>query len=136
MTPDKIFRICNTVAIIPWLLMMLAPSWTFTQTILDSFVFPLALAAIYSYYIFTTFGQSKGNFFTLVGVGKLFQNPKVLLAAWVHYLVFDMLIGLWEFQKAKEIGINHLILVVCLFFTLMFGPFGFLLFMALKYILY
>jgi hypothetical protein len=45
------------------------------------------------------FWRSPGGFSTLAGVAVLFSNPWLLLAGWVHYLAFDLLIGSWEVGK-------------------------------------
>ena len=36
----------------------------------------------------------KPGFFTLRGVLALFSNPKAVLAAWIHILAFDLMVGL------------------------------------------
>jgi hypothetical protein len=133
MNPEKVFKIVNTVVLLPWLLMIIFPKTNFTKTVIDSNVFPLGLAVIYAFYIFTTFGKSGGNFMTLQGVEKLFSKREVLLAGWIHYLVFDLFVGAWEWRDALKNGISHWILVPCLVLTLMFGPVGFLVYFCLRY---
>jgi hypothetical protein len=68
----------------------------------------------------------------LAGVATLFSNPWLLVAGWLHYLAFDLLIGTWEARDARERGVPHLLLVVCLFATLMFGPAGWLLYLGVR----
>ena len=136
MTPSQAFKIVNAIAIVQWVLMAVAPRWSITDKLVDSYAIPLLLALVYGYYIFSSWGEGKGSFATLEGVGQLFQNPKALLAGWVHYLVFDLFVGVYEYQKAPTIGMPHWVLVPCLFFTLMLGPVGFLLFFALSYFVY
>jgi hypothetical protein len=130
--PEKIFKICNIIALIPWLLMMLAPKWSVTKTVIQSYSFPLILALVYCIYIVVSFGKTNGNFFTLAGVERLFRNRHALLAAWIHYLVFDLFVGSWEWADAQAHHISHFALMPCLFLTLMFGPFGFLLYIVLR----
>jgi Domain of unknown function (DUF4281) len=133
MNPEKAFRIVNLVAIIPWLFMLVLPKTDITKTIINSNVFPLVLALVYAFYIFSTFGKSGGNFMTLEGVEKLFSKREVLLAGWVHYLVFDLFVGAWEWRDALQNNISHWILAPCLFLTLMFGPVGFLIYFVVRY---
>ena len=135
MKPEKVFKIVNMLALLPWLAMMLAPKTEITKTIIDSNAFPLALAVVYSFYIITTFGKTKGNFSTLEGVEKLFSKREVLLAGWVHYLVFDLFVGAWEWRDALQQNISHWILFPCLILTLMFGPMGFLVYFVARYFL-
>ena len=135
MSPEKVFRVVNLVAILPWLLMMVLPKTDITKAVINSNIFPLVLALVYAFYIFTTFGKSGGNFMTLSGVEKLFSKREVLLAGWVHYLVFDLFVGAWEWRDALQNNISHWILVPCLLLTLMFGPVGFLVYFVVRYFL-
>jgi Domain of unknown function (DUF4281) len=134
--PEKIFQYCNSIALIPWLLMIVAPHWSFTKMVIQSYSFPLALAIVYGVYIAISFGKSNGNFFSLSGVERLFRNRQVLLAAWVHYLVFDLFVGSWEWADAHAHNISHWMLVPCLLLTLMFGPIGFLIYVVLRSLIY
>ena len=59
---------------------------------------------------------------------KLFADPWILLAGWIHYLVFDLFIGAWEVRDAARLGIPHLLVVPCLVLTFLFGPVGLLLY--------
>ena len=135
MSPEKVFRAVNLIAILPWLMMMILPKTDITKTVINSNGFPLVLALVYGFYIITTFGKSGGNFMTLVGVEKLFSKREVLLAGWVHYLVFDLFVGAWEWRDALQHDISQWILVPCLLLTLMFGPVGYLVYFVVRYFL-
>ena len=135
MSPEKVFRAVNLIAILPWLMMMILPKTDITKTVINSNVFPLVLALVYGFYIITTFGKSGGNFMTLVGVEKLFSKREVLLAGWVHYLIFDLFVGAWEWRDALQHDISQWILVPCLLLTLMFGPVGYLVYFVVRYFL-
>ena len=50
---------------------------------------------VYVAIIATTWGSSSGGFSSLADVSALFSNPWLLLAGWVHYLAFDLLVGSW-----------------------------------------
>jgi hypothetical protein len=69
---------------------------------------------------------------TLAEVALLFRNPWMLLAGWTHYLAFDLLVGSWEVRDARPRGLPHLLLLPCLALTFLFGPAGWLLYMALR----
>ena len=73
-----------------------------------------------------------GGMDSLANLRIAFTNDKVLLAAWAHYLVFDLFVGTWISKKCLQENISNWIKFPSLLFTLMFGPIGFLLFMALK----
>jgi hypothetical protein len=89
-------------------------------------------AIVYVGIVVTTFGRTPGGFSTLEGVATLFSNPWALLAGWIHYLAFDLLIGTWEVRDAREQGLSHLFLVPCLVLTFLFGPAGWLLYRTVR----
>ena len=132
MSPDSVFSITNTTAVVGWLLLALLPGRRWVADVLTGRVLPAIFAAIYIAIVAVTFWSAEGSFSTLGGVATLFQNRWLLVAGWLHYLAFDLLIGTWEARDARERGVPHLLLVVCLFMTLMFGPAGWLLYMAVR----
>lgn len=96
---------------------------------------PLLLAVAYAVLIAAFFGNSEGGFGSLSGVMKLFTNEWAVLAGWIHYLAFDLLVGIWEVNDAQSKGISHWLVLPCLFFTFMLGPIGFLMYFILRAIL-
>ena len=76
--------------------------------------------------------RAEGGFSSLAGVAALFREPWLLLAGWVHYLAFDMLVGNWEVRDARSRGIPHLLVVPCLVLTFLFGPAGWLLYTGVR----
>lgn len=93
---------------------------------------PLLLALVYLWLIATTFGRTPGGFGSLAQVSLLFQNPRALLAGWIHYLAFDLFVGSWEVRDARRAGVRHLLVVPCLVLTFLFGPVGLLLYFILR----
>jgi hypothetical protein len=133
MTLDRLFVICQWWALAGWLLLAFLPRWRWTERLVFSAAIPLALAAVYLVLVAFYFGRAEGNFSTLDGVVLLFSNKPVVLAGWIHYLVFDLFIGAWETRDAQRQGISHLVVVPCLFFTLMLGPVGLLCYFAVRW---
>tara|TARA_B100000795_G_scaffold195602_1_gene149744 strand:+ start:120 stop:542 length:423 start_codon:yes stop_codon:yes gene_type:complete len=133
MTPTAVFSIASTIALPMWILMIFLSKWKVTRFLIDFKVIPLALAFIYAIYIFQAI-QISGmmDFGSLKSVMKLFTEENAVLAGWVHYLAFDLLIGMWMLDQNKELRINQLLMAPCLFLTFMLGPIGFLLFMIIK----
>ena len=93
---------------------------------------PLLLSAGYTAIMLAHWASGEGGFNSLEAVSQLMGNRWLLLAGWVHYLAFDLVIGAWEAQVARREHIGHLLLLPCLACTFLFGPAGFLLFQALR----
>ena len=88
---------------------------------------------MYAIYIFQAI-QISGmmDFGSLTSVITLFTEENAVLAGWIHYLAFDLLVGMWMLDQNKELKINQLVIAPCLFLTFTLGPVGFLLFMIIK----
>jgi hypothetical protein len=130
-TPEQVFSIVNLIAIAAWIALMILPGRQWVTGIVTSTVV-LLFAIVYVAIVATTFGRTPGGFSTLVGVATLFSNPWALLAGWIHYLAFDLLIGTWETRDAREHGVPRLLLVPCLLLTFLFGPAGWLLYRGVR----
>jgi len=130
-TPDFLFSLANPVAMLGWALLVLAPHWMGTRRVVLSGALPLVLAVAYALLIGSHYlgpHASEGGFSSLQEVAALFRSPWALLAGWVHYLCFDLSIGIWESLDARRRGVPHLLLVPCLLLTFLFGPAGLLLY--------
>lgn len=136
MNPDLLFSIFNNATLIPWLSMLILPRWSGTQWMLRYPVFPLvfALAYLVLMIIGLTSGEAnpEGNFFSLDGVTALFSRKEAVLVGWLHYLAFDLCVGMWELRDSQKRGIPHYWVAPCLVFTLMLGPIGFLLYWTVR----
>lgn len=132
MSPEQVFSIVNLVATVPWIMLVVLPGKRWVTDIVTSTVVPMLLAFVYVGIVVTTFGRTPGGFSTLDAVATLFGNPWALLAGWVHYLAFDLLIGTWEVRDARERGVPHWLVVPCLVLTFLFGPAGWLLYTVVR----
>lgn len=131
MTPEAVFSVANTTALLTWLLLAVRPRAAWVQTIAGRLV-PVAFAITYAVLVAWRLGRGEGNFNSLAGVAALFSDPWALLAGWIHYLAFDLLTGVWETRDAARRGIPHWVVVSCLFLTFMLGPAGWLLYLVIR----
>jgi hypothetical protein len=132
MSPEQLFGITNGAAIVGWILLAILPGRRWVTDVVTGMALPALFAVLYAGIVATTFGGAEGSFSTIDGVASLFSNRWLLLAGWLHYLAFDLLIGTWEARDARARGVPHLLLVPCLFMTLMFGPVGWLLYLGVR----
>jgi hypothetical protein len=132
MSADRIFSICNSVALGGWLLLVFAGRRRWVSSLISGAVIPLLFAVAYLALLVSHFRESTGGFGSLTGVAALFSNHWMLLAGWIHYLCFDLFIGSWEVRDSQERGISQWLVWPCLFFTFMFGPVGLLLYFAIR----
>ena len=136
MSLETIFSVCSGLAILGWLGLALAPKLDLTRRLYPSVVAPLMLGLVYAYLMISFQGEAppEGGFGTLEEVKALFSIDALLLAGWIHYLAFDLFVGAWILRDSQDHQINHLLILPCLFFTLMAGPVGLLLYLALRFL--
>jgi hypothetical protein len=109
-----------------WILLAVLPDRRWVTEVVTGKAAPALFAVAYIAIVVAVFPRAEGSFSTLAGVTTLFANPWLLLAGWLHYLAFDLLIGTWEARDSVARGVPRWLLVPCLFLTLMFGPMGWL----------
>jgi Domain of unknown function (DUF4281) len=131
MTADTLFSLGNFVATAAWLLLAAAPRRRWATLATGTFV-PLMLSLAYFAVLALHWGEGRGSFASLRGVSELFSNDWVLLAGWIHYLAFDLLVGTLEARDAIEHGIPRWLLLPCLLLTFLFGPIGWLAYNAVR----
>jgi len=132
MSPSQIFSAANFAAMCGWLLLVVLPGRKWVSHLVSGVAIPAAFAALYTIIIAVHFAGSDGGFSSLPDVARLFNNRWLLLAGWIHYLAFDLLIGSWEVRDARERGIAHAFVVPCLILTFLFGPAGWLLYVGMR----
>lgn len=134
MSLETLFSLCSGLAMLGWLGLVLAPKSDLARRIYPSVVAPVLLGLVYGYLMISFQGDApaEGGFGTLEEVKALFSIDALLLAGWIHYLAFDLFVGAWIVRDGQDHQINHFLLLPCLFFTLMAGPFGLLLYLGLR----
>jgi hypothetical protein len=132
MNPNQVFSVVGALAASQWLLLIALPKWKVTTWLIDHAAVPLLLAVIYCIYIVGFFSIPGGGFNSIQQVRTLFNNDNLLLAGWVHYLAFDLLMGFSILKSAQAKSVPHWLVIACLILTFMFGPCGFLLYQVIQ----
>lgn len=134
MTPDSVFLLCNSIAMIGWIILIALPMWHSSDKFIIGVIVAL-FAVIYTYYIVTNLSAiDMKSFSSLKGVTALFTNPLAVLIGWVHYLAFDLMVGIWIKRNSLKYGISHWLIIPCLLLTFMFGPIGLLLYLLIRFV--
>ncbi len=132
---STIFQFANNFNVLAWLLLLILPNWHYTIKILASGWIVL-LAALYVFLLAPGMANfSLDTFSSLENIRQLFQDDSALAAGWMHYLAFDLLVGCLIVHQSRQQGIPRWLYSICLPFTFMFGPVGYLLYkgLCLKY---
>lgn len=124
------FAIASQAAMLGWLALILLPRRRLIVGALRLGLVGL-LSLAYAALIFVFFFRVEGGGFDSIAmVRALFLSDPVLLAGWIHYLAFDLFVGIWIALRADAIGLSRLLQAPILVATFMFGPLGLLIFYA------
>jgi len=134
MNHESVFTFCSGFAISGWILLVIAPRWKWIPKLVTPVIFPTVLALVYGYFLFPDILSPKVGFGTLDGVGRVFDNTNLLLAAWVHYLAFDLFIGSWEMRDSQKLGISYWVVLPCLILTFLLGPLGLFVYLLVRFL--
>jgi len=131
MSWDHAFGLANLAAMAGWAVLILLPRW---QRIVDGLRYGLvgALALTYAGLVMVYFAGSGGGFDSIAAVRTLFASDPVLLAGWLHYLAFDLFVGIWIAEQADALGLSRWLQAPILVATFMFGPLGLVVFLLWK----
>lgn len=141
MSWDAIFGYANLWAMLCWAVLAFAPK----REIIIPYLFYAGcglLAFVYAGLIIALMsglisdgGPSGGpgaDFTTLAGIMAIFDSPGGATIGWIHYLAFDLFVGIWAARNADRRAIGRIAQVPILFFILMVGPLGLVLYLILR----
>ena len=120
-----------------WMLLMFVPKWKYTPSL--ALIGPLMLSVMYVITAASKMMDTEDNapidFSSLEGVVAMFQDPDAVFAGWIHYCVYDALVGRWIVMDSVERGasgvFHALVIVPMLILAFIFGPTGWLVYMAI-----
>lgn len=125
------FGLFNLIALIPWSLMIFFPDQKITGICIDKQIPVIMLSSIYLVLFFIQIFSSNNtivDFMDFNSVKQAFSNDLIMLLGWVHYLAFDLFIGIYIFENMKKQLKMRLSLRIILSITLFLGPVGYLIY--------
>ena len=115
-----------------WVALIISPIIPKWSDRIATYISPGLLSLAYMSLILAFWANAEGGFDTLANVQLLFTQSEIAMAGWLHYLAFDLFMGAWIVREARKASISHWFIIPILPMTLLFGPIGFVLFLALK----
>lgn len=132
MTWENGFSVASTAALLGWAALILLPRWTWLRLALR-YVLPSLFATAYTALVLVYFFHvDGGGFNSLAQVKALLGTEPTLLAGWIHYLAFDLFVGTWIAGRSDALGLSRLLQAPILLLTFLFGPIGYLVFVAVQ----
>ncbi|MBF9029208.1 DUF4281 domain-containing protein [Rhodobacterales bacterium HKCCE3408] len=130
MSPQDLFGLAGMAAMAGWALLILGPRRYRWLNAIPMWIIPAAISALYGWIVLTRFSGLGGGFDSIASVRTLFASDWALLAGWVHYLAFDLLVGAVMAARMDRAGIGRIVQAPILVSIFMLGPLGFLLALA------
>jgi hypothetical protein len=127
MTPDDLFAMAGQVAVLGWAALILGPRRFPWFNRIPALILPAVLSLLYALVALSRFAGADGGFGSLAEVRTLFTDDWALLAGWVHYLAFDLMIGAMVAARMDRVGVIRLLQAPILVLVFLLGPLGALL---------
>lgn len=131
---EFVFSTANMLAIAAWSALILLPRWQLLMAVLLYMVVGL-LCFVYAFSLigvlggWLPFGAASGagaktDFTTIEGVRALFASDAGVTIGWVHYLAFDLFVGIWIARDGDDKVISRFVQAPILLATFLAGPLG------------
>ena len=132
-----VFNAANLLAMAAWLALIVLPRWPallsallYLGVGLLCLVYAVCLIGVLSGLI--PAGGGGADFTTIAGVRAIFASDAGVTIGWVHYLAFDLFVGLWIARDGDAKKISRLIQAPILLATFIAGPVGLLVWLAVR----
>ena len=137
---DTVFSVANGLALVMWAALIFLPRWPallaallYLGVGLLCLVYAIGLIGIVSGLLDPIGPQGPGlDFGSIDGVRSIFASDGGVTVGWVHYLAFDLFVGIWIARDADAKGFSRLIQAPILLATFMAGPLGLLIWLAIR----
>ena len=137
---DTVFAIANGLALVMWFALIALPRWpALLAAVLYLGIGLLCLAYAVGLVGILTGGFDPGtgqggsaDFTSIEGVRAIFATDGGTTIGWIHYLAFDLFVGLWIARDADAKGFNRFVQAPILLATFLAGPLGLLIWLAIR----
>lgn len=125
-----LFQFVNTVALVLWLVLILAPRWRGgigQLRIAGAGGLCLFYVVLITTALTVGFGDASGpapDFTTIAGIRAIFATDGGVVTGWTHYLALDLFTGLWIAEDADRRGMGRVVQAPILALTFLAGPAG------------
>ena len=137
---DTAFAAANLLALVLWVSLILLPRWPallaavlYLGVGLLCLAYALGLVGIVSGMLDPVGGNGPGlDFGSIEGIRSIFASDGGVTVGWIHYLAFDLFVGLWIARDADAKGFSRYLQAPILLATFLAGPLGLLIWLAIR----
>lgn len=138
---DTIFGAANVLALLCWAGLIMAPRGEISRSLIfygGAGLLCLAYGVLLVLLLTGALdsgaadGAGPASFTTIEGVRAIFLSDGGVTVGWIHYLAFDLFVGLWIARDADGKGFSRLWQAPVLLLTFMAGPLGLLIWLVIR----
>lgn len=138
---DGIFGAANVLALLAWIALILLPRWPALLSAILYLGIGLLCATYAVFLVLIVSGlvdpvangaAGGADFSSIEGVRAIFASDGGVTVGWVHYLAFDLFVGLWIARDADAKFISRFVQAPILLATLFAGPLGLIVYLILR----
>ncbi|MFD4432484.1 ABA4-like family protein [Nocardia sp. NPDC058497] len=121
---STLFALSFFVTVPFWALMILAPTWRMTRTIIGSPWITLVPLVIWAIVAVPVLGAmwSLVTSPSLAAITDAVADPAVLTALWAQIIAWDLFLGRWIYLDSRDRGIHPLLMAPLLIGTILLSP--------------
>jgi hypothetical protein len=129
-----LFQLVFLLAAPFWLLMIVAPGWSWTRRIVGSPLIVVPPLLVYAVLVLTHLNVVLPAVTrpTLAGVQALLGTPFGATAGWAHFIAFDLFVGRWIYLDSRQRGRHPLLMAPVLLVTILLAPLGLLGYLGIR----
>jgi hypothetical protein len=131
---DPIFQIAMIADAIGWIALLLFPGKRAANWLVANVIIPMILLAVCLYCVFTNPAPLYLHFTSFPGTVQTLCAPNhrnILMDAWSHILMADLVVGAWMTRRSVALALPRLPRAIVLIVTYLFSPGGLALFFLL-----
>ncbi|MGW6730248.1 ABA4-like family protein [Nocardia sp. NPDC055029] len=131
---STLFDLSFFVTVPFWALMILAPTWRWTRTIIGSPWITLVPLVIWAIVAVPVLGAmwSLVTSPSLPAITDAVADPAVLTALWAQIIAWDLFLGRWIYLDSRDRGIHPLLMAPLLVGTILLSPIAFPIYLIVR----
>ena len=137
---DFAFAAANLLALVMWVALICLSRWPallaavlYLGVGLLCLAYALGLVGIVFGMLDPVGGNGPGlDFGSIEGIRSIFASDGGVTVGWIHYLAFDLFVGLWIARDADAKGFSRFLQAPILLATFLAGPLGLLIWLAIR----
>ena len=137
---ESLFAGANLLALVMWAGLIILPRWPallsaalYLGVGVLCLTYTIALAGLLGGLIPTPVDSGSGlDFGSIEGIRSIFATDAGVTIGWIHYLAFDLFVGIWIARDADAKDFGRWVQAPILLATFLAGPFGLLIWLIVR----